>query len=172
MASHSQISFFQLMRLFLAMIIYMFLSLGSAIPLLFVDESKWTPPDNFLASPALKSPWTNPKLCYPDNNTDDRFLYYYRARCPGPLSYYPAFVGVGIFLMYGFGSPVRAAFRKMANFGRKLFRAPRSKRASRPLDSYSESECEIESPISLSIEGDEAESPMERRPRKTRSKQL
>lgn len=125
MTSYSQISLLQMIRLFVAMSVYIMLSLGSSIPLLFVDESKWTLPENFLASSALKSPWTNPQLCHPDANTDDRFLYFYRTRCPGPLSYFPSLIGIGIFLMYGFGSPVKSALRQVRVLTDRLLRLPK-----------------------------------------------
>jgi hypothetical protein len=173
MTSHSQISFFQVLRLFVAMIAYMSLSLGSAIPLLFFDEARWVPPENFLASPALKSPWTNPKLCYPDSGTDERFLYYYRARCPGPIAYFPTFVGLGIFLMYGFGTPVRAALRRMGSLGKRLFRTPRTKMSSEPTGSYSDSEYDLDSPTPSNIEDSEdTDVRTERRTPKSRAKQL
>lgn len=173
MTSHSQISSFQLLRLFVAMIAYMALSLGSAIPLLFFDEDRWVPPENFLASPALKSPWTNPKLCYPDAHTDDRFLYYYRARCPGPIAYFPIIVVIGIFLMYGFGTPVRAALRRMGSLGKRLFRTPRTEMSTGPMGSYSDSEYDLDSPTPSNIEDSENSGVrMERRTPKSRAKQL
>lgn len=125
MTSYSQISRMQVFRLFVAMIIYIFISLGSAIPLLIINPDLYQYPDNYLGSSALKSPWTNMKLCCPYKDDDARLLYFSRVRCPGTLSFLPALMGLGVFLMYGFGTPMRSAFRQISILTGNVLKRPK-----------------------------------------------
>jgi len=127
MTSYTQISRVQVFRLFVAMIIYVFISLGSAIPLLLMDPELYKQPENFLGSPALKSPWSNGRLCCPSPDEDERLLYFSRVRCPGFMSFLPPLMGLGVFMMYGFGTPVRAALRQISILTKKLLHMPKRK---------------------------------------------
>ncbi len=121
MTSYTQISRFQVFRLFTAMVIYVFFSLGSAVPLLLLESGNWIQPENYLASSALKSPFKNYSLCCGPEPIDARLRYFRRARCPGIMSFLPPLMGLGIFLMYGFGTPVRSALRNLKAITRSAF---------------------------------------------------
>lgn len=144
MTAHTQISYLQLSRLFVAVVIYLFISLFSAIPLLLVDPELYKQPDNFLGSAQLKSPWTNVQLCCPPPGEDERLLYYTRVRCPGMISYMPALMALGVFLMYGFGTPVRAAFRQISIMTNKILHRPKRRMSSVVMDMSEETEDEYE----------------------------
>jgi hypothetical protein len=144
MTSYSQISRMQVFRLFVAMIIYVFISLGSAIPLLIIDPDRYQHPDNYLGSSALKSPWTNIKLCCPYQDEDERLLYFSRVRCPGTMSFLPALMGLGVFLMYGFGTPMRHAFRQMSILTGKFLRRPKRRMSAIVDDTNTDTEGEYE----------------------------
>lgn len=156
MTAHSQITKFQVFRLFSAMLIYSLMSLGSSVPLLFMDAAQYIRPQNFLGSSALKSPWSNPGLCSPLAGEDPRLLYYYRIRCPGIMAFWPVIVGFGIFIMYGFGTPVREAFRQLHVL---LNRAVCKRRTSSPqaLDTEHETEMTMTEALSCVPQHDDDE---------------
>jgi hypothetical protein len=143
MSSYTQISRFQVFRLFVAMSIYVAISLGSAIPLILMNTEEYKHPENFLGSAALKSPWSNPSLCCPSRDEDERLLYFSRIRCPGWMSFLPPLMALGVFLMYGFGTPVRAAIRQISILTNKILHMPKRK-MSRAINEMTDTEGEYE----------------------------
>ena len=144
MTAHTQISYLQLSRLFVAVVIYLCISLFSCIPLLLMDPELYKQPENFLGSAQLKSPWSNVQLCCPPPGEDERLLYYTRVRCPGMLSYMPPLMALGVFLMYGFGTPVRAAFRQISIMTNKMLHRPKRRMSSAVMDMSEDTEGEYE----------------------------
>jgi len=144
MTSYTQISRIQVFRLFVAMTIYVCISLGSAIPLLMIDPELYKYPENFLGSHALKSPCINKTLCCATSLEDERLAYFARIRCPTWLSFLPPFMGLGVFLMYGFGTPVRAAIRQVTILTNKILHRPKRKMSNAIDEMLSDTEGEYE----------------------------
>lgn len=99
-------------RVALATFIYSTFALASFLPtLLFIDE-KWPAADTWsMAELIVGSPREDPLLCSsPVRLNDTRAVFYAYQRCPTVSSYIPCSIGIGFFLMYGFGKHARKSY--------------------------------------------------------------
>ncbi|PJF19252.1 hypothetical protein PSACC_00934 [Paramicrosporidium saccamoebae] len=114
--STTQLTLPYLIRLTISTFVYICLSFGSFIPLLVISDfdPEWLPPSEFAPEPHLRSPWLNPTMCMV-RSEDIGIRYYANMMCPGVLSYFPTYVGLAFFLMYGFGAHARSSYRHFVN---------------------------------------------------------
>lgn len=123
-SSHSAITRMQIFRLVLVIIVYTLISMGSAIALLLIDTDRFLSPGIDARMNDRLSPW-KPEF---DLNASDMIMQYYlAARWPNLLTFLPPFIGLGIFLMYGFGTPVRRAMTQLSIYVERHFCRPKRK---------------------------------------------
>lgn len=135
--SYTQFDLPYLMRLTFSSFFYMCLSFGSFIPLIFLEN-------NDIIDPAVLamrmknqdntrlSPWMNINLCHSIPSSPDE-EYFKSIMCPNILTYFPLLSAVCLFLMYGYTSTARKAYKQMLfteNRDTKKIRRRRKKRNS------------------------------------------
>lgn len=130
-AGPSQMTINNILRLTMATLIYICLTVGSVTLLL---QTKLRIPPNSIPMDLemhLRSPWTNPDLCY-DEPLEDANKYFYWTRCPTLKSFFPIIVGIGLFFMYGFGSPARLVYHGLRIKTREYFKPKKRKNSTIP----------------------------------------
>lgn len=126
----TQLTLTYLTRLTLSTFVYVCLSYGTFVPLLLLVNYDPEPlPYQFLPPPDTRSPWLNPSMCCIDS-PEIGIRYYSRMLCPGAISFFPAFIGISFFLMYGFGAHARAAYK---HFAGKYFCQSKRRNSTLPL---------------------------------------
>lgn len=142
-ASHSAITKMQLFRLFVVILVYSLMSLGSALSLLYINAERFTCPDLDAKGLPIFSPWKNQGMCT-INPEDDDFMYFCNTRWPHFLTFLPPLMGLGVFLMYGFGTPVRNAIRQFSLYTDRVLCRPKRKLSVLPPSSSDLTETDFE----------------------------
>lgn len=137
--SYTQFDLPYLMRLTFSSFFYMCLSFGSFIPLLLFNNNDTTASDYDTLrikmknqDNALLSPWLNINLCHSIPGSEEE-EFFKSTMCPNVLTYFPLLCAVCLFLMYGYTSTARKAYKQMLfteNIDNKKLKKRRKKRNS------------------------------------------
>jgi hypothetical protein len=126
----TQLTLPYLIRLTISTFVYICLSYGSFVPLLIIaDYDPDRLPLEYVPDSRLRTPWLNPSMCLARSD-DIGIRYYATMLCPGALSYFPAYIGLAFFLMYGFGAHARSSYRHFVN---KYIRQVKRRNSTLPL---------------------------------------
>lgn len=125
----SQMTLAYLARYSLSTCVYVGLSYGMIIKLLAAGNRDPIINTSTMAN-SFTSPWINPEMCIarPQGNFSE--LFNYELLCPGILSFFPAIVGIAMFLMFGFGTHAQNAYRHFYN---KFFHRTKRRASTYPL---------------------------------------
>lgn len=123
----SQFKKFDLVKLFLIVVLYASCSVLSWPP------TSVNPPVNYtmdeLPKTTIPSPWQHPQFC--SEPSDNIFVQYEkRIRCPSASTFLPGFIGIVLFIMYGFSSTAITFYKDLFIFTKGRLKTKRGRRSS------------------------------------------
>lgn len=126
----TQMTLSYLARYSISTFVYVAFSYGMIISLLAAGDEEEELGDALTASAILLSPWDDPEICTTPPQEDQTEVCCSEHLCPGILSFFPAIVGIAMFLMFGFGTHAQAAYR---HFYDQFFHRTKRRNSTLPL---------------------------------------
>lgn len=108
----THLTWYSIVRVSISTLVYIMVSLSSYLPALIIQPNDPLFPyehNNVTLNMDITSPYLNTMLCDATYH-DQRLGYYSSMRCPTATSFLPCVVGIGFFIMYGFGKHARRTY--------------------------------------------------------------